>query len=436
MKKTKKESKTLKSTSKQTTQKQEKSKNKAKINKKVVIPVSILLIVILIATVIVYAFVCKENSTVIQATKTTANAVNLEDNEYMHVEEDASGDKVPVPNGYVGSSVAGENEIDTGYVIYEGEEAVTDSNVADAQKNRNQYVWVPVPDISKFYGTDANGKKWGKIYTFSSSTSSGYDEITGTQPYNWSESNGVMTISSKTNYREPDVVAKYSSTGYDMDSRLKTLGIGAKTTHEFLNQLEKEFNNMVASVEKYGGFYIGRYETGNINQDTPVIQKGNTNISSQTWYNMYKRCKNIKGANTNVETGMIWGNQWDRTLMWLIETGSKTKEQIADDSTSWGNYYNATFEYVNSSGSTATKNEGSSTRIPTGSAEYTKANNIYDLAGNVRDWTMEASSTYNRVCRGGSYYNDGDVSPADSRNFNYPTGSGSYYGCRSALYIK
>ena len=436
MKKTKKESKTLKSTSKQTTQKQEKSKNKAKINKKVVIPVSILLIVILIATVIVYAFVCKENSTVIQATKTTANAVNLEDNEYMHVEEDASGDKVPVPNGYVGSSVAGENEIDTGYVIYEGEEAVTDSNVADAQKNRNQYVWVPVPDISKFYGTDANGKKWGKIYTFSSSTSSGYDEITGTQPYNWSESNGVMTISSKTNYREPDVVAKYSSTGYDMDSRLKTLGIGAKTTHEFLNQLEKEFNNMVASVEKYGGFYIGRYETGNINQDTPVIQKGNTNISSQTWYNMYKRCKNIKGANTNVETGMIWGNQWDRTLMWLIETGSKTKEQIADDSTSWGNYYNATFEYVNSSGSTATKNEGSSTRIPTGSAEYTKANNIYDLAGNVRDWTMEAYSTSYRVYRGGYYYDYGDYNPADGRTYNDPTFSGSVYGCRSALYIK
>ena len=436
MKKTKKESKTLKSTSKQTTQKQEKSKNKAKINKKVVIPVSILLIVILIATVIVYAFVCKENSTVIQATKTTANAVNLEDNEYMHVEEDASGDKVPVPNGYVGSSVAGENEIDTGYVIYEGEEAVTDSNVADAQKNRNQYVWVPVPDISKFYGTDANGKKWGKIYTFSSSTSSGYDEITGTQPYNWSESNGVMTISSKTNYREPDVVAKYSSTGYDMDSRLKTLGIGAKTTHEFLNQLEKEFNNMVASVEKYGGFYIGRYETGNINQDTPVIQKGNTNISSQTWYNMYKRCKNIKGANTNVETGMIWGNQWDRTLMWLIETGSKTKEQIADDSTSWGNYYNATFEYVNSSGSTATKNEGSSTRIPTGSAEYTKANNIYDLAGNVRDWTMEAYSTNGRVYRGGNYYDVGDSYPADYRYYGSPTNSLSYYGCRSALYIK
>ena len=432
MKKSKKESKTLKSTPKQTTQKQEKSKNKAKINKKVVIPVSILLIVILIATVIVYAFTGKPKNTVVEAEKTQ---LNLSNNEYMHVEEDASGDKVPVPNGYVGSSVTGENEIDTGYVIYEGEEEVTDSNVADAQKNRNQYVWVPVPDISKFYGTDANGKKWGKIYTFSSSTSSSYDEITGTKPNNWSESNGVMTISSKTSNREPDVVAKYSSKGHDMDSRLKTLGIGAKTTHEFLNQLEKEFNNMIASVEKYGGFYIGRYETGDLGEDTPVVRKGNTDINYQTWYNMYKRCKNIRGANTNVVTGMIWGNQWDRTLMWLIETGSKTKEQITDDSTSWGNYKNATFEYVNR-GSTATKNENSSRRIPTGNAEYTKANNIYDLAGNVYDWTMEASSTNYRVIRGGSYGDYGYSFPADYRYVNVPANSYSSHGCRAALYIK
>ena len=405
-------------------------KTRKKISRKMVCIICGILAVIVILTSLIFAFSKKESNEVLQATKSTANAVNLENNDHMHVEEDASGDKVPVPNGYVGSSASGENEIDTGYVIYEGEEAVTDSNVADAQKSRNQYVWVPVPDISKFYGTDANGKKWGKNYSFSSSTSSSYDEITGTKPYNWSESDGVMTISSKTSYREPDIVKSY-----DYDSTLKTRGLGAKTTHEFLNQLEKEFNNMIVSVEKYGGFYIGRYETGNINQDTPVIQKGNTNISSQTWYNMYKRCKNIKGANTNVETGMIWGNQWDRTLMWLIETGSKTKEQIADDSTSWGNYYNATFEYVNSSGSTATKNEGSSTRIPTGSAEYTKANNIYDLVGNVRDWTMEAYSTNYRVYRGGIYSNHGYSSPADYRYYYNPS---SYYycGCRSALYIK
>jgi hypothetical protein len=425
MKKIKKDKEIAKSIDKQKESGQE--ENKVKINKKVVIPISILIIVILLATLIVYAFTGKQKNTVVEAEKTELNLAN---NEYMHVEEDASGDKVPVPNGYVGSGVTGENEIDTGYVIYEGEEEVTDSNVADAQKSRNQYVWIPVPDISKFYGTDANGKKWGKQYQFSSSTSSSYDEITGTKPYNWSESDGVMTISSKTSYREPDIVKSY-----DYDSTLKTRGLGAKTTHEFLNQLEKEFNNMIVSVEKYGGFYIGRYETGNINQETPVVQKGNTNISSQTWYNMYKRCKNIRGANTNVVTGMIWGNQWDRPLMWLIETGSKTKEEIADDSTSWGNYYNATFEYVNSSGSTATKNKNSSTRIPTGNAEYTKANNIYDLAGNVYDWTMEANGTIGRVSRGGGCSSYDDV-PADFRSYDDPTYSDDGYGCRSTLYIK
>ena len=221
-----------------------------------------------------------------------------------------------------------------------------------------------------------------------------------------------------------------------MDSRLKTLGLGATTTHEFLMQMEQEFNRMIASVEKYGGFYIGRYETGNVSQDVPVIRKGNTDINYITWYDMYKKGKKIRGNNTNIETGMAWGNQWDRTLMWLIETGNKTKEEICSDSTSWGNYYNATFEYTNTSGGTSTKNQNSSTRIPTGSSEYTKANNIYDLAGNVYEWTMVACLTGTRVERGGSYDYNGYYNPASSRYSNDPTLSNYNIGVRSALYIK
>ena len=393
------------------------------------------LIIVLITTLAIGILSKKQKSTILEANKTN---FNLQNNEYMHIELDASGYKVPVPNGYVGSKVIGENEINTGYVIYEGEEEVNDTNKDEAQKSRNQYVWIPVPDISKFYGTDSNGKKWGKIYNFTSGTNSNplFDEVTGTYPLNWSESNGIMRINSKTIYREPDVVPKSGSTVYDGDSRLKTLVLGVRTTQEFLSQVESEFNRMLASVEKYGGFYIGRYETGNINQDTPVIQKGNTNIHSQTWYNMYKRCKNLKGKNTNVETGIAWGNQFDRTLAWLVETGNKTKQEITDDSTSWGNYKNATFEYINISGSTAIKEANSETMIPTGSAEYTKANNIYDLSGNVWDWTMEACYTYGRVLRGGIYYSTGTNNPADSRYDNSPDYSVSYYGCRSALYIK
>ena len=292
-------------------------------------------LIVLFVVVLVIVGVALENTKNINAIESVAeakaSAVNKEiDPEVEAIMQlDASGDKVPVPEGYVGSKATGENEIDTGYVIYEGTEEVTDSNVEQAKTTRNQYVWIPVPDASKMYGTDSNGKKWGKLYNFAmSSTDENYDESTGAYPLNWSENNGIMEISNSTGNREPDVVTDmYDS---DIDWRLKTFGLGVETTHEFLMQLEKEFNSMIESVEKYGGFYIGRYETGNLSQNTAVVQKGNTDMSRQTWYTMYKKCKTLKGSNNKVETGMIWGSQWDRTLMWLIESGNNTKEEICD----------------------------------------------------------------------------------------------------------
>ena len=129
--------------------------------------IAVVMILVLICVSITYF---KNDSKVVLATTSEFNSENLQDNEHMHVEVDSSGDKVPVPNGYVGSKATGENEIDTGYVIYEGEEEVNNSNVEEAQKTRNQYVWIPVPDASTMYGTDANGKKWGKLYEFTTDT--------------------------------------------------------------------------------------------------------------------------------------------------------------------------------------------------------------------------------------------------------------------------
>ena len=404
------------------------------LNKKIIIVISLVLIIILITTLAIGILSKKQKSTIVEAKKTE---FNLQDNEHMHIELDASGDQVPVPNGYVGSKATGENEINIGYVIYEGKEEVNDTNKDEAQKSRNQYVWIPVPDPSKMYGTDANGKKWGKLYDFTSGTSSDplFDEVTGTYPNNWSESNGVMEINRKKSHREPDVVTKYNSTVYDGDSELKILGIREKVAHEFLIQLEKEFNRMLASVEKYGGFYIGRYETGNLSKEMVVVQKGNTDIANQTWYSMYKKCKNLKGKNRNIETGMTWGSQYDRTLMWLIETECKMKRQIAEDSSSWGNYKDATFEYVNSSGNIVIKNEGKYQKIPTGSAEYTKANNIYDLAGNIDDWCMDAYWTFSRNDRGGYYFLTAEWSSASDGKNTTVTHSSDNLGCRAMLYI-
>ena len=63
---------------------------------------------------------------------------------------------------------------------------------------------------------------------------------------------------------------------------------------------------------------------------------------------------------------------------------------MARDSSSWGNYSNDTFS-ENAAGQF------------TGQWEETKANNIYDLAGNNWEWTQERYGSDSYVMRGGGY---------------------------------
>ena len=362
-----------------------------------------LLATIVTTSVCIFALINKEN--VVYGAEEASSRFNpetLQDNEHMHVEIDESGEKVPVPNGYVGSKVAGENEIDTGYVIYEGTEEVNDSNVEEAQKTRNQYVWIPVPDASKMYGTDENGKKWGKLYDFTTEEGEGIDPVTGAKPLNWSESAGIYKNTSL-GMSEPEVGAKVAIIAIDMDSRIKTEKVESDSTHSFLVQLEQEFCGMLNSIEKYGGFYVGRYETGDLSKDKSVIRKFNEDIGSQTWYTIYKKCKKLSNGNENIETGIIWGSQRDRILMWLIESGNKAKADIATNSINWGNYRDSEFEYLDINNNTMLKTKSSEVRIPTGSSEFTKANNIYDLAGNVSDLTMSVKNRLYKEYRGGNY---------------------------------
>ena len=309
---------------------------------------------------------------------------------------DATPVTVPVPKGYVASKVTGETTVENGFVIYEETDEVNDTNKDTAQTTRNQFVWVPVADVSEMYGTDASGKKWGKLYSFST------DGIT---PVNWTEQNGVMTVtttSGSNSYREPEVVSFDSSNSVN------------------LTQLETQFDSMIASVEKYGGFYIGRYETGNLSQAETVVVKNNIDIGSQTWYTIYNKSKEV-AANSNVTTTMIWGCQWDATLRWMYNSGDSDKKTYTYNSTGKGNY----------SGT-----QGSSNRIiPTGSNEQYAVNNIYDMAGNARDWTIEANNTDVRVLRGGGGGDDAVSYSTSSRNANGPSNGSNGDGSRIALYI-
>ena len=324
----------------------------------------------------------------------------------------SDGVQVPVPTGYTASSASDENSVNGGFVIYEGTEAVTDSNKWEAQCNRNQYVWIPIADVSDMYWRDqTTGKKYGTTYTFSSSSYS----------------------KSSSNKNEPQI------TNRDIQSTYLTQYLNGMSREDFLMEMEIDFDKMLNSVATYGGYYIGRYQAGDLAQATPVIKRINSDIGSQNWWQMWKKARKLSGTSAGVQ--MIWGIQWDETLKWLIDTGEKTYAEIALDSTSWGNYQNNSFTYyTNTSKSTATKSSGTGTRIPSGAYEGANANNVFDLAGNVWDWTLESGGSgtgYSRYERGG-FYNDVDDGnfPAADRVNSIPDSHYDDNGLRCALYVK
>ena len=368
-----------------------------------------------------------------EETETTEEEKEEQENNAIINEEEA------IANEETGIATMSEEEADGGIeTLAEGE---TPTTVFDLQTSTNQYVWVPVKDVSRIYGVDSNGKLWGKLYDYYS---------TGRLNYNWSENStsGVMSITNKVgSNREPDVVSRESIYNYlyDGDSKLQSHRDGIEQYQMLSQEMEENFYKMIESVKKYGGFYIGRYETGDLNQIEAVVQKMNNNLGGIgiSWYTMYEKCKNLAGTNENVETSMIWGALWDETLQWLVDSEAKISTgEIIDyalicNSTNWGNYKNSKFEYTRKNGEILIKDLNDDIRISTGSSEYTKSNNIYDMAGNMYDWTLEANYTNSRTLRGGYYSSTGSSSSVRNRKNNIPPSSNYYYyGCRASLYIK
>ena len=324
----------------------------------------------------------------------------------------SDGVQVPVPTGYTASSASDENSVNGGFVIYEGTEAVTDSNKWNAQCNRNQYVWVPIANVSDMYWRNqTTGKKYGTWYNFE------YDATTYAKGENRSY--------------EPQI------TNDDIQSTYLTTYLNGMSREDFLMEMEIDFDKMLNSVATYGGYYIGRYETGDLSQATPVVKRINTDLGNQTWYTMWKKARKLSGTSAGVQ--MIWGIQWDETMKWLIDTEEKTYAEIASDSTSWGNYRNNSFTYyIDTSKNTATQASGSKNIIPSGAYEGANANNVFDLAGNVRDGTLESNDSGGdlREFRGGYCNNKGDVYPAAERASWYNYDSNAANGLRCSLFIK
>ena len=181
-----------------------------------------------------------------------------------------------------------------------------------------------------------------------------------------------------------------------------------------------------ADVVKYGGFYIGRYEAGIPKGDTspsnkigiPVSKKGAT-VWTNIDYTNSKASAESMISNEYVQTGLLTGKAWDTVCHWI-----KSDDELKDSRT-YGNYNN----------SLSPANENSGTKRTAGFSENWKVKNIYDLAGNVWEWTSEVISS-DFVVRGGSYCTDGSGFPVSDRNYTYGSYTNDSIGFRLRLYIK
>ncbi len=215
---------------------------------------------------------------------------------------------------------------------------------------------------------------------------------------------------------------------------------------------------MIESVKKFGGFYIGRFEAGTDikrTNNSPVssvfIQKGKYPYNHVVWGAssteigtsgaVYLSSNLYTDNNTyGVISTLCYDIQWDATLRFIKD------EADVCNSVAWGNCRSHEFEYVGEYGTYSypnvswttnntetTKPLNTSYLLQTGASEENKVKNIYDLAGNVQEWTIKCSGNTSQPFRGGCY--DLNTVCACHRGCNTPFYPSNSLGFRPTLYI-
>ena len=325
-----------------------------------------------------------------------------------------------------------EGTIDTGLVIQDA--------------SGNEYVWVVVPRTTAVYATTGLGKT-----TF---TDTDYTRI-------------------ETDLK--NYTSTYSVTSYSDTWAADTDNVGWLTSDEY-TELK---NKMLKSVYENGGFYVGRYEAGigtnrtsieaQVNGKYPVPTTAPVSKADAYPYTYVTRtqAQNLASkVNAGTKTSsLMFGLQWDLVLAFMHNKGNIADSTLTSNSTTIGNYRDSVFQlsqtgqytvcsnyslsstwnpsttsttnFVDSSrNKIAQSSDGNGILVTTGTSETNKVMNIYDIAGNVYEWTLEKTSYTSYPCavRGGYFRVTGSVDPAASRNFRSTDVSGNVTGFRVSLF--
>mgnify|MGYP004655401733 CR=1 FL=1 len=321
----------------------------------------------------------------------------------------------------------------------------------------NQYVWVEVPK-SLYSNTNYN-------------------------------SNNAKKPSSSTDYANIEYcLQQYTATYRKGTSNSDTYAADTANVGWFEDEVAYNNlkNSMLKSVYENGGFYVGRYEAG-IDTTTGTNRTSNTDKNSDGKYTMpstapvskadaypytYVTRTQAQNLASNVNSGtktssLMFGVQWDLVLAFMSKDKSKitSTDVLTKNSTTIGNYRDSTFQlsqtgqyavysnyslsstwnpsttpttsFVDSSrNKQAQSSDGNGILVTTGTSEKNKVMNIYDIAGNVIEWTLEKTSntTYPCPSRGGNYDYTGSRNPAAYRRSVGTDSSFKYIGFRVSLF--
>ena len=317
-----------------------------------------------------------------------------------------------------------EGTIDTGLVIQDA--------------SGNEYVWVVVPRTTAVYKT------------------------TGLEKTTFTDADYTSIEKDLKDYTSTYVTRSGCSDTYVADD--KNIGWFADATA--YNNLK---NSMLKSVYENGGFYVGRYEAG-IDTTTGKNRTSNTDKNSEGKYitpstapvtkadaypYTYVTRTQAQNLASNVNLGtktssLMFGVQWDLVLAFMHNKGNIEDSTLTSNSKTIGNYSdnlwtikNAKAQYSSNSGSTFNacpnpfkKESYSNILLTTGADSSFSVQNIYDIAGNVSEWTLEKTSYTSYPCayRAGAFNNPGSNPPADYRSLSSTDDSNYDVGFRVSLF--